>query len=1340
MSTPASGPPSAIDRENPWPGLASFTEDARGFFFGREKETDELLRLVRRQTLTVLFGQSGLGKSSLLQAGVFPLLREADFLPLYLRLDHGFDVARASRPCSDHGQDAHATLADQVKAALVAAFAREKADAPAPRADETLWEYFHRKDIDIWSAKNRLLTPVLAFDQFEEIFTLGRADETARARSRAFLIELACLVENRAPPAVQEKLNHGELDPARFNHDKPSCQVILSLREDFLPDLEGLKQEMPALIHNRLRLKKLSGTQALEIVTKPAPQLIAEGVAEKIVEFVAGARGGSAERLAELDVEPPLLSVICRELNDRRRTLGQAQITADLVSGNRREILTDFYERSVADLPAPMRMFIEDHLLTKSGFRDNLALETALEFSGVTRPLIDTLVARRLLRLEARLGVQRVELTHDVLADVVRASRDTRQQRQALDDAREKERLALATAARAARRQRWIIAGLATAVAGLCIGAFFGIRAQRNATHQAGRADFTLGSRLLDEGKLADGLAYLVSAGRKDPANPLIAPRILTSLTAHNFTLPVGSPLTLPSAGLGAGYSADGRWIFVQTTDDVLRMIDAKEWKLDREIKFDQKIRRFGVRAPEKNSEIFAVALADNTLLICDTATGRPRVPPIVPPDRIHGRVPVFGLSPDGRWLAATGRTHAWVWDTSSGELRATLPNDHSAWHEITFSPDSRRIVTTHGKAVTQMWSVPDGTPVAKPIENDPARYGVSTRFSGDGRRLLMMNETGAVICDADTGTLLRPLLPLGAWWEVFLNPDGHQLVLINASVATVLDVATGNPVFPPLVHDGPIYESRLSADGKILFTNSIDGFFRLWDMQTGKLLMEPTFRQSQFAPAAFSPDGKTVVICSDSGAVYQMRLGPGPAQPLLLPRDTTVAMVNLTMAAPTRLFWLTTTRARIFDAASGRETSDGFALPESIPGTGSIRSTYGTKAGAGLTLVVPTLPAGKPRTWRAWTVGDGGITRDVVLTDVPEAVTAFTLNPKGQIAAATAGGGNTIGLWNLLTGRLMTTIKTVGQINVFNAIISPDEKRVAFREEDAETRRVHVCDVASGKELSVVEVSGKAAIFSVRFTPDSARLITGDDWGGVQMWDAATGQLQKSTQAHRAVVRRIDFSDDGRYFATASQDGSVQAWESATGAPVGPPLLHKGSASKPDFSPDNARIVTQSSSGVVRVWDVTSGEPLTGMLDHEGATMNIAAYGPDGRFLQTFATSVDGKRTVRLWAAPPDGKGAPTPAWLLRLATVCAGRHLTNESKLVSATDDIAKIENLRREIAALPDDAPYVEWARWFLSESPTRPIAPGFTVTPAEAKKLTEEMAKSSAAVATTPTPNP
>ena len=75
--TPTSAPGTAptLDAKNPWLGLASFTEETRGYFYGREAEAAELARRVQRKLLTVLFGQSGLGKTSILRAGLAPKLR-----------------------------------------------------------------------------------------------------------------------------------------------------------------------------------------------------------------------------------------------------------------------------------------------------------------------------------------------------------------------------------------------------------------------------------------------------------------------------------------------------------------------------------------------------------------------------------------------------------------------------------------------------------------------------------------------------------------------------------------------------------------------------------------------------------------------------------------------------------------------------------------------------------------------------------------------------------------------------------------------------------------------------------------------------------------------------------------------------------------------------------------------------------------------------------------------------------------------------------------------------------------------------------------------------------------
>ena len=82
-------PPTATgDPQNPWLGLVSFTEETRGYFHGREEEAAELGRRVQRKLLTVLFGQSGLGKTSILQAGLVPRLRPDGFCPVYVRLDY----------------------------------------------------------------------------------------------------------------------------------------------------------------------------------------------------------------------------------------------------------------------------------------------------------------------------------------------------------------------------------------------------------------------------------------------------------------------------------------------------------------------------------------------------------------------------------------------------------------------------------------------------------------------------------------------------------------------------------------------------------------------------------------------------------------------------------------------------------------------------------------------------------------------------------------------------------------------------------------------------------------------------------------------------------------------------------------------------------------------------------------------------------------------------------------------------------------------------------------------------------------------------------------------------
>ncbi len=419
-ATPAATAAPRVDADNPWPGLLSFSEQDSAFFKGRDRETDELFQLVMRERLTVLFGISGLGKSSLLQAGLFPRLRPENVFPVYLRLDF-------SEPQPDLIAQVVGAIADEAQR-MTSAAGNQRVEAPAAKPGETLWEYFHRQGSTFWNERNRPLIPFLVFDQFEEGFTLGRQDAQCKAASASFLEQLADLAEGRPPAKLKAWIDDHPDEAAAFHFDRHYYKVLLGIREDYLPDLESLRARMPRVAQNRLRLRRMNGEAALLVVNQ-AQHLIDPDVAEEVVRFVAADRHSE---LRDLEIEPALLSVFCSELNHKRKDSRQAKITRELLQGSQQQVIANFYERSTRDLAPEVRTFVEDHLLTVSGFRDSVALENALGM-GVSEETIKKLVDRRLLRQEDRSGSKRLELTHDLLVSVVRASRDERHRREAAE-------------------------------------------------------------------------------------------------------------------------------------------------------------------------------------------------------------------------------------------------------------------------------------------------------------------------------------------------------------------------------------------------------------------------------------------------------------------------------------------------------------------------------------------------------------------------------------------------------------------------------------------------------------------------------------------------------------------------------------------------------------------------------------------------------------------------------------------------------------------------------------------------------------------------------------------
>jgi hypothetical protein len=451
---------SSATPERPWLGLAPFTEAERGYFSGRAPEIRELCDRVLRSPLTVLYGVSGHGKSSLLSAGLIPALRDEGMFPI--RLPRFVFDDRSQPPLR------------QALAAVAAAFARD--GGPLELDAASLWQCFHARS-GPWGTSEAPSQgrPVLIFDQFEDMFTQGEDKGGANAEAaHGFLTDLADLVENRPPAALRERMR-GDRELVRaYDFEHQPVNVVIALREDFVGRLERWRRVMPSVVENRLELRPLSGRQALRAILDPARKrpdkvaIVDDATAEALVRFIAGSSEDIP--LDRIENVPPLLSLICARLNERRFSATDAvtpvrdDIPVEWVQGVTRdealpesspnrtaaeEVFEQFYRDALAAYPEAVQRFVEEELVADAGYRETVSLDTAvakLSAAEVPHPrdTIDRLVDQRLLAVEERGGVSRLELTHDILCKPALRHRGER---------RERDALAAKEAAEAARRE-----------------------------------------------------------------------------------------------------------------------------------------------------------------------------------------------------------------------------------------------------------------------------------------------------------------------------------------------------------------------------------------------------------------------------------------------------------------------------------------------------------------------------------------------------------------------------------------------------------------------------------------------------------------------------------------------------------------------------------------------------------------------------------------------------------------------------------------------------------------------------------------------------------------------
>lgn len=378
---------------SPYVGLRHYEADDRHRFHGRDQESQQVRALWLGNRLLVLYGQSGVGKTSLVRAGVIPRINgsEADVLPVS-RVSQGSAFPTSVVP--HHNPYTFALLSGW-----------SRTSSPAALADMTISAFLLGLPATI--RYDTQLPMLAAIDQFEELFS---DLPHRRSHREEFVRQLADAFESL-----------------------PRLRLLISIREDFVARLLPYEPMLVRHGRGRFEVRPLGQAAALEAVTSPlrgTGRRFGAGVAERLVDdlrttTVTNSLGEVQETVTDT-VEPVHLQVVCSALWEALPAAAtEISFTHLRDHGNIDRALTDFCTRTVAevaaqhDVPEPelwewlIRVFITD-----LGHRGTV-YEGISATGGMPNTVARTLEERHILRTEERAGSRWYELLHDRLIDPV---------------------------------------------------------------------------------------------------------------------------------------------------------------------------------------------------------------------------------------------------------------------------------------------------------------------------------------------------------------------------------------------------------------------------------------------------------------------------------------------------------------------------------------------------------------------------------------------------------------------------------------------------------------------------------------------------------------------------------------------------------------------------------------------------------------------------------------------------------------------------------------------------------------------------------------------------------